>query len=139
MRRMGLPSLRPWWYTGRMGSKRNGQARVRVLVLTDESLFNLGVRNLLGQQEVLGVLSCESDADEIRHHLQTFQPHVVIFDSDQQHGATTPEWMWILRDMPGIRLLGLSLQDNSICIYHGETQQVREVEDLVRAIEGAAA
>jgi len=122
-----------------MGMERNGQASVRVLVLTDESLFNLGVQNLLGQQEALEILGCESDADEIRHHLQTFQPHVVILNSAQQYGATTPEWMQILRDTPGIRLLGLSLQDNSICIYRGETQQVTEVEDLVRAIEGAAA
>ena len=139
MRRTGLPPMRPVWYTDCMGMEKNGQASVRVLVLNDESLFNLGVQNLLGQQEVLEVLGCESDEDEIRHHLQTFQPHVVILNSAQQDGATTPEWMRILRDTPGIRLLGLSLQDNSICIYRGEIQQVREVEDLMRAVEEAVA
>jgi len=122
-----------------MGIEQTGQTSMRVLVLSDESLFNLGVQNLLRQYSTLEIRSCESDLGAVLACLQTFQPQVVILDSDQQHGAPASEWMHILRSWPEIKLLGLDLEDNSICIYRGETQQVREVEDLVRAIEGAAA
>ena len=70
--------------------------------------------------------------------LQTFQPNIVVLNADQQ-GSPASEWMRILRSAPGINLLGLSLRDNTICIYRGETRQVQEVEDLVQAIEDAAA
>ena len=121
-----------------MGIEQTGWTSTRVLVLSDQSLFNLGVQNLLRQCSTLEIRSCESDLDVVLTCLQTFQPRVVIIDSDQQQGAPASEWMHILRSAPEIKLLGLSLQDNSICIYRGETQQVREVEDLVRAIEEAA-
>ena len=134
MNRTGLPFLRPLCYTGSMGTEQTAQSSVRVLVLSDETLFNLGVQNLLSQQETLEILSCEPDSGVVKAHLQAFQPHIVVLNSAQQQGASAPEWIEILRDTPGVRLLGLSLQDSSICIYRGDTMQVREVADLVRAI-----
>lgn len=134
MSRTGLPILRASCYTMDMGTEQVAQRGIRVLVLSDESLFNLGVQNILAQQETLEILSCESDAGSVRAHLQAFQPHVIVLNSAQQQGASAPEWTEILRDTPGVRLLGLSLQDSSVCIYRGETMQVREVADLVRAI-----
>ncbi len=120
-----------------MGIEPNGQASVRVLVLSDETLFNLGVQSLLNRYPTLEILSCEPDADKVTAHLHSFQPDIVVLNTAQQQGAKAAEWLQILRDSPGIRLLGLSLEDSTICIYHGETQQVREVGDLLRAIEGS--
>jgi DNA-binding NarL/FixJ family response regulator len=117
-----------------MGTEQTAQSSVRVLVLSDETLFNFGVQNLLSQQEALEILSCEPDAGAVKAQLQAFQPHIVVLNSAQQQGASAPEWIDILRDTPGVRLLGLSLQDSSVCIYRGDTMQVREVADLVRAI-----
>ena len=139
MSRTGLPILRPLCYTGSMGTEQTAQSSVRVLVLSDETLFNLGVQNLLSQQEALEILSCEPDAGAVQAQLQAFQPHIVVLNSAQQQGASAPEWIDILRDRPGVRLLGLSLRDSSVCIYRGETMQVREVADLVRAIVESAA
>jgi DNA-binding NarL/FixJ family response regulator len=135
---MGLPRSLSSWYTGHMGIEQTGQTNMRVLVLSDESLFSLGVQNLLRQYSTLEIRSCESDLGVVLACLQTFQPHVVVLDSDQQHSTTASEWMHILRSRPGIKLLGLSLRDNTICIYRGETQQVTEVADLLRAIEHLA-
>jgi len=118
-----------------MGIEQTERTSTRVLVLSDESLFTLGVQNLLRQYATLEICSCEADLDGVLGCLQSFQPHVVVLDSDQQHGTTASQWMHILRSRPEIKLLGLSLQDNTICIYRGETQQVTEVADLLRAIE----
>ena len=120
-----------------MGTERNGQASVRVLVLSDETLYDLGVRSLLSRYPTLEILSCEPDADKVTACLQSFQPDIVVLNTAQQQVANAAEWLQILRDSPRIKLLGLSLEDSTICIYHGETQQVREAGDLFRAIEGS--
>lgn len=122
-----------------MDRKSSGVAGVRVLVLSDESLFILGVQSLLSQFPTLEILSCEPDADAVSAHLQSFQPDIVVLNAAQQQGANAAEWLQILRDSPRVRLLGLSLEDSTICIYRGETQQVKEVGDLLRAIEESAA
>ena len=120
-----------------MGTERNGQASVRVLVLSDETLYDLGVRSLLSRYPTLEILSCEPDADKVTACLQSFQPDIVVLNTAQQQVANAAEWLQILRDSPRIKLLGLSLEDSTVCIYHGETQQVREAGDLFRAIEGS--
>lgn len=135
---MGLYARLPSWYTGGMGSEQKGRISTRVLVLSDESLFTLGVQNLLRQHPSLDIQSIESDLDEALGCLETFEPHVVVLDSDHQQGTFASEWMHILRSRPQIKLLGLSLEENTIVIYRGETQQVREVADLLRAIEHLA-
>lgn len=135
MSRTGLPPARGWCYTTYMGMEHNGQTPVRVLVLSDESLFNLGVQSLLSQYPTLEILSCEPDPEKVTAHLQSFQPHVVVLNEAQQQSAHAAEWLQILRDSPWIKLLGLSLEDSTVCIYHGETQRVREVGDLLRAIK----
>jgi len=46
-----------------------------------------------------------------------------------------PAVMRILREGVGTKVIGLNLQDNTICIYRGEQRVVKEVKDLVEAIE----
>jgi DNA-binding NarL/FixJ family response regulator len=118
-----------------MDGQQTGQTSVRVLVLSDESLFSLGVQNLLRRYPTLRTQSCESDLETVLGCLETFQPHVVVLDSDAQRSTPASEWMDMLRSQPHVTFLGLSLQDNTICIYRGETRQVTEVGDLLRVIE----
>jgi hypothetical protein len=41
----------------------------------------------------------------------------------------------ILRDRLGMLIVGLSLRNNQISVYRGEKKQVRQVEDLLDAIQ----
>jgi hypothetical protein len=43
--------------------------------------------------------------------------------------------MCILREGLETKVIGLNLQDNTMCVYRGEQRVVREVKDLVEAIE----
>ena len=43
--------------------------------------------------------------------------------------------MRILREGARTSVIGLNLQDNTMCVYHGERRVVTEVKDLVEAIE----
>jgi hypothetical protein len=45
--------------------------------------------------------------------------------------------MCILREGVGTKVIGLNLEDNTVCIYRGEQRVVKEVEDLVEAIESS--
>jgi len=40
-----------------------------------------------------------------------------------------------LREGVIAKAIGLNLQDNTVCIYRGEQRVVREVKDLVQAIQ----
>jgi DNA-binding NarL/FixJ family response regulator len=134
----GLHDGRELKYTGTMNDKQNGRSKVRVLVFSDESLLSLGIETLLRGETLLETASCESDMGETLDRIRAFEPQVVILATYQQYGETASNWMRILKDAPGIKLLGLSLQDNTICIYRGDTQQMEEGADLLRAIEQAA-
>jgi len=60
---------------------------------------------------------------------------VVILNSSDPAGDHAPAVMRILREGVGAKVIGLNLQDNTMCIYRGEQRVVKEVKDLVEAIE----
>jgi len=68
---------------------------------------------------------------------QRHQPDVVIVDSGDPADDPMPAVMRILREGVGIKVIGLNLQDNTMCIYRGEQRVVKEVKDLVEAIESS--
>ena len=49
-----------------------------------------------------------------------------------------PVVMRILKEGVGSKVIGLNLQDNSICVYRVEQRVVKEVKDLVEAISTGA-
>jgi len=40
----------------------------------------------------------------------------------------------VMREKAGIRIVGLSLRENKICVFQGEDKQVHQLEDLFNAI-----
>ena len=68
-----------------------------------------------------------------------YEADVVIVDSADPAGDPTPVVMRILREGVGTKVIGLNLQDNTMCVYRGEQRVVKGVKDLVEAIEQPAA
>ena len=60
---------------------------------------------------------------------------MVIVDSGHTVCDRAPAVMRILGAGLEIKVIGLNLEDNTLCIYCGEQRVVKEVGDLVRAIE----
>ena len=104
----------------------------RVFILSSHPLFSQGVESLLRQEPGVDIVGRETDVDKAIERIKELQPDVVILDN----GDPTPEVMCILREGVGTKVIGLNLQDNTICIYRGEQRVVKEVEDLVEAIDG---
>jgi DNA-binding NarL/FixJ family response regulator len=120
----------------RHGGQKGSRAVARVFILTSHSLFYVGVERLLRRETALDVVvGRETDVGEAVGRIKELQPDVVIVDSDHLAPDFAAELMGILRDVGGIKIIGLSLQDNSICIYRGEKRVVEATEDLVEAIE----
>ena len=66
---------------------------------------------------------------------QRHQPDVVIVDSGDPGCDPTLAMTRILREGVGTKVVGLDLEDNTMCIYRGEQRVVKEARDLVEAIE----
>ncbi len=102
----------------------------RVLILSSHPLFGRGVESLLRKETRLDIVGWEADIDKAVERIRELQPDVVILDS----GDPTPEVLRILREGVGTKVIGLNLQDSTMCIYRGEQRVVKRIEDLVEAI-----
>ena len=107
----------------------------RVFILSSHPLFGQGVESLLRQETGLDVVGRETDADKAIERVKELRPDVVIVDSGYPACDPTPAAIRILGEGLGTKVIGLSLQDNKMFIYRGEQRVVKEVKDLVEAIE----
>jgi DNA-binding NarL/FixJ family response regulator len=108
----------------------------RVFIFANQTMFAQGVDSLLGYESDLEVVGWETDPDQAIRHIREIQPDVVILArQDVSHFASLDAIaMRFLREGLGAKIIGLNLQDNTICIYHWEQRVIREVEDLLAAI-----
>jgi len=107
----------------------------RIFMFSTHPLFSQGVESLLRQEPGVEIVGRETDVDNAIERIKELQPDVVIFDSGDLACNLTPAVMRILREGVGTKVIGLNLQDNTMCIYRGEQRVVKEVKDLMEAIE----
>ena len=108
----------------------------RVFILSKQSMFGAGIETLLSQEEGIEILSRDTDLSASLECLRKSDPDVVIINCDDPDPELTSAVMDVLRERIGICVIGLSLRNNQISIYRGERKDVRQVDDLLKAIEG---
>ena len=108
---------------------------VRVFVLTRNSLFGKGIESLLGQDARLEIVSTPEQFESLEKRIQECRPDVVIVNCDDPKDELTSAILCAVRERLDVRVIGLSLRDNSICVYRGEQKQIFQVEDLLHAIQ----
>jgi DNA-binding NarL/FixJ family response regulator len=106
-----------------------------IFMLSTHPLFSQGVESLLRQETGLEIVGRETDVDKAVERIKELRPDVVIVDSADPASDPTSAVMRILRERVVAKAIGLNLQDNTMCIYRGEQRVVKEVKDLVEAIE----
>jgi TorA maturation chaperone TorD len=107
----------------------------RVFLLSCHPLFGQGVELLLCQEAGLDIVGRQTDVDRAVEDIQKLRPDAVIVASSDPENDFAPVVMRILREGAGTKIVGLDLRDNTVCIYRGEQWIIKEVEDLVKAIE----
>jgi hypothetical protein len=116
-----------------MTSARDSQLPRRVLLLSDGSPLSLGVEALLQDSTELEVVRYQ-DVDKVLERIRAFPPDAVVLGAAVWTDALASEWQRILSDVPQIRLIALSLQDNTVRIYQdGQTQTLPDASDLLNA------
>jgi len=104
-------------------------------MLSSHPLFSQGVESLLCQETGLEIVGREMDLEKGLDRIRELRPDVVIVDNGDPTCDPTPTVMRILREGLGIRVIGLNLRDNMVCVYRGEQRVARGVEDLLEAIQ----
>jgi DNA-binding NarL/FixJ family response regulator len=107
----------------------------RVFILSCHPLFGQGVESLLRREAGLEIVGQETDLDQAVERIKEIRPDVVILDCAEPACDPTPAVMRILREGLGTKVIGLNLQNNTLYIYRGEQRLVKEVKDLIEAIE----
>jgi chemotaxis response regulator CheB len=111
----------------------------RVLLVFSSRLFGLGVENLLRQEPGLAVWSCEPDVNKAVERIHALQPDVVIVEHRELAVDLKDAVRQMLRACEHLTVIELDLEDDTACIYSGQQQAIKHVQDLVEVIEQAAA
>jgi hypothetical protein len=115
--------------------QKEAGAMKRIFVLSSFPLFIHGVESLLHGRAGLEIVGREKDVEKGLQRIEELRPDVVILDSDSRACEPTLAVMRILGEGGDVQVITYSLQDNTMRTYCGEQWVIREVGDLVRAIE----
>ena len=106
----------------------------RVFVIWTHPLFQEAVRLILNQPSIEWVGST-SDYAAAQDQILSLLPNVVLVE--EMEGGVPDLALAILEACSwDMRVIGLSLTDNQLCVYHREHRIVGQAEDLLRLIQG---
>lgn len=110
---------------------------MRIFVISAYALFSNGLRDLLTQEPSLEIIGEAETLVEAFRHIEILHPDVIILDcTDSLDGSGLAE-IALLKAKPGIRVVSLSLKDNSIFIYQSTQKFIQSVSDLLSGLEEA--
>lgn len=106
----------------------------RVFILSRRSLFHQGIETLLSQEAELEIVGQHTEPGEAVECIQKFNPDVIILNLDDPEPDLSSPVLCVLREKACIRIVGLSLRENKICVFQGEDKQIHKLGDLFDAI-----
>jgi ABC-type Fe3+-hydroxamate transport system substrate-binding protein len=80
------------------------------------------------------IIGEETNLDRAVEKIEAIVPDVVILSGSNYTNASMQEEMYLLKARPGIRVVGLNLQNNDLFIYRATRIVIESVKDLVEAI-----
>jgi DNA-binding NarL/FixJ family response regulator len=110
-------------------------SRSRVFILYSHGLFARGVQSLLSKDEQVEVVGMEKDDDRgALDTIKSLNPDVILVDSGADRDDACLTISEIFREVPGARVISLSVQESGIDIYDKQRIVACGPDDLVRAI-----
>ena len=98
-------------------------------------LFRESIESLICQEMNVEVVGRETSIEHAVQCIETTRPDVIIVDGSIPRFDYGKVVSQVLRSAPTIKVIGLNLHDNSICIYQGEQRVAKETKDLLDAIQ----
>mgnify|MGYP001024940840 FL=1 len=118
-----------------MNDTPSSQSKTRVLLLSDGSVLDFAVEDMLHHNAVTEIVGPAVDLDETLHRIQAFVPDVIILNQARERQGLAPLWQWIMTNMPAVRLIALNAAETSMSIYEGGMHTTRAAADLLDAIQ----
>ncbi len=131
---MGLTAGHRAWYTEYMGRESRGRPKARVFILSGPSLFGEGIRGLLCNEPGLEIVGRETDPQEAMRRIKEAPPDVVILTDAEAATELEAELLRLVREGFRMRIVEVHQATNTLCLYCGERQSIREVGDLVETV-----
>jgi DNA-binding NarL/FixJ family response regulator len=122
------------WYTGVVGGGPRVTPRARVLVVSGLSLFGEGIEGLLRQEPGLEIVALETDPAQAIERIKETHPDVVVLTDAEAATGLGLELLGMVSEGFHMRLVEVHRATNTLCVYSGEQQPIREVGDLVDAV-----
>ena len=106
-----------------------------MLIVSELSLFGEGVEGLLRQEPGLEIVGLETDPGQAIGRVKEACPDVVILTDGEAATGLDAELLRLVREGFHMRIVEVHLAANTLCIYCGEQQPIREVRDLVDTVQ----
>ena len=106
-----------------------------LIALLGESLLMDGVAVSLEDREVLEVMRLDASIPDIGGCLRFLAPDVVVFELDIPQYSSIVS---LLRQQPGIRLLGLEPDSNRVVVLNSRHHSARTMGDLYHVVQTTA-
>lgn len=105
---------------------------IRIYIIASHSLFAQGVSSLLEVEPDIQVVGLGEYTPETLCEIEAIHPDVAIIDTDQSRRSEITDTL--LKRIPGLTLVGLSLAEENISITYLQQKTGAAVEDLVAAV-----
>jgi hypothetical protein len=106
----------------------------RIFILSSHPLFARGVEKLLTSESGFEVVGVEGEFDAAVERIYALQPDVVLIDGDRSSQAA------LIAQLPpdhrGLKVVSLTLNDNTLGIYFQQRRVARGVDDLIDVLRG---
>ena len=118
-----------------MSTERTARPKARVFVVSQPSLFEDGIEELLRQEQGLEIVGREEDPQQAVRRIRESHPDVILVADGEATTGLGGELIRLVREGFRIRVVEVHLASNTLCLYCGERQPIREVRDLVDTLE----
>ena len=105
------------------------------VLLGQESLLVCAVEFILKDWRVVRI-SSEESYQELLKNIEAVNPSVVIIQQDEQ-AFDVQLLMQLLQDCPGLKVITVNPENNSIQVYNKQRVWIKEAADLLSIVEGA--
>lgn len=105
-----------------------------IFIISNHAMFSYGLESLLRQKPDFEIVGQSEKLNAAIDQIKALAPDVVILDTDGPPSGRSKDIVRILESVPGVKIVGLSLQNNNIHIYQTRRWIASGVEDLLEAI-----
>ena len=109
--------------------------KARVFVISELVLFGQAIEGLLGEESGLEIVGRETDPHQAVSRTKEVHPDVIVITDGEAATGLDAELLALVREGLHVRIVEVHLATNTVCVYCGDQQPIREAGDLVDTLQ----